>query len=344
MRVYCGVDFHARMHTVCWSDPANGEIKTKELHHQRDDVRGFYAQLRGEVIVGVEASGYSHWFEEMLQQLGHQVWLGNAAEIRRRAGRRQKNDRRDAQVILEVLLRGEFPRVHRPSAQSREILRQLRARHKLVKMRTMVKNSLQALAITVGLPLRQRLLTQAGQQQLNAVPMSPVMSQQRQQWLSLLQELERRIAPIEDWLAEQAEADPQVQRLQTHPGIGLLTSLAVVHTLGPVERFQSSRKVTAYVGLDPREESSAERRRYKGISKAGSRLLRFLLCEAGQAAIREDQELRRFYYRISFRQGHQKAKGAVARKLLVRSYIMLREEIDYAEFLRRGVEARLARD
>lgn len=108
MTVYCAVDFHARAQTISYCDTANGEVQRRELHHQHDDVREFYAQFPGEVIVGLEASGYSAWFEEMLEELQHTVWLGNPAEIRRKAPRRQKNDRRDADLILELMLKGDF--------------------------------------------------------------------------------------------------------------------------------------------------------------------------------------------------------------------------------------------
>jgi transposase len=210
-------------------------------------------------------------------------------------------------------------------------------------MRTMSKNSLQALAISVGLPLKARLFTQGGRQMLLAAPMSPIMNQQRQEWLSLLAELERRIEPLDRQLQHLAQADARVQRLQTHPGLGVLTSLCLVHLLEPVERFATSRKAVAYVGLDPVERSSAQQTRHLGISKQGSRLARFLLGEAARAAIKVDDDLKRFYRRLVYRRGPQKAVMAVARKLLVRSFILLRDQIDYATFLARGVKARSAR-
>jgi transposase len=142
MTVYIGVDLHARQQTLAYVDTQDGEIKRRELHHQRDDVLAFYQQFTGEVIVGVEASGYTCWFEELLEQLGHRLLVGDAAEIRRLARRRQKNDRRDAELILDLLTCDEFPTLYRYSQQSREVLRQLRFRHKLVRMRTMIFNSL----------------------------------------------------------------------------------------------------------------------------------------------------------------------------------------------------------
>jgi len=342
--VYCGVDFHARVQTVAYCGSADGEIHLHELNHRQDDVRGFYSQFSGEVVVGLEASGYSPWFEQMLEELGHKVWLGHAAEIRRFANRRQKNDRRDAELILDLLVKGDFPVIHRPSAQSIEILRMLRYRHRMVKMRTMIVNNLQALAIGSGLSLKSRLLTRPGRLRLLATQMSPVMSRQREEWLSLLDDLNARIASVVKWLEQQAQTDSKVQLLRTHPGLGLLTSLGLVHSMEPVTRFANQRKVAAYFGMEPMERSSAEKKHYIGISKAGSRLVRFLLVEAAQTAARNDQELKRFYHRLVARRGRPKALVAVGRKLLTRSYIMLRDGIDYAEFLRRGVEARPARE
>jgi transposase len=73
MAIYCGVDFHPRQHSVSYCDSADSEIHYREFHHESDDFRGFYSRLTGEVIIGLEASGYSAWFEQMLAGLGHQV-------------------------------------------------------------------------------------------------------------------------------------------------------------------------------------------------------------------------------------------------------------------------------
>lgn len=343
MTIYCGVDFHARQQTICYCDSAGGEIRLAEVDHERDDVGGFYAAFAGDVVVGVEASGYTTWFVELVEGLGHRVLIGDAAEIRRLAKRRQKNDRRDAGLILDLLLRGEFPRVHRPPFESREVLRLLRYRHKLVQMRTRAKNSLQALAFSAGSAGRSRLLSREGRECFLRLPMSEVMGRQRAEWLSLVDEFNARIKSVDAWLEQKAKRDERVLRLQTHPGIGLLTSLALVHALEPVSRFDGGRKVAAYVGLDPMEYSSGDRQRFGSISKGGSRLLRYLLVEAAQITVRRDEGLKRFYLRLLRRRGAQKAKVAVARKLLIRGYILLRDGIDYAEFLRRGVEARPAR-
>jgi transposase len=169
------------------------------------------------------------------------------------------------------------------------------------------------------------------------------LTAQRDELCQLLLELKTKVDKVEEWLAAKAESDVRVKRLRTHYGIGPLTGLCLVHTLECPERFANSRKVTAYVGFDPVEDSSGERRRIGSISKQSSRLLRFYLVEAGQIAIRQDHDLARVYQRVLIRRGHAKAKVAVGRRLLVRAFIMLRDEIDYAEFQRRGVAARSSR-
>ena len=200
MPTYCGVDVHARQQTVCFCNSADGEARFAELRHDRDDVRGFYSQFTGEVVVGLEASGYSFWFVELLEGLGHRVLVGDAAEIRRRARRWQKNDRRDATLILDLLRWGEFPHVHRPPAESREVLRLLRYRQKLVQMRTHAKNSLQALAYGAGSPRRAHLLSQRGRERLLQLPMGAAMSRQRDEWLSFVAEFDRRIKGLDECL------------------------------------------------------------------------------------------------------------------------------------------------
>ena len=344
MTVYIGVDFHARAQTISYLT-TDGEIRRLQLDHgQPEEVRSFYQQFAGQqVIVGFESSGYAAWFEELLEELGCEIWIGHATAIRLFARRRQKNDRRDADLILDLLLRGDFPRIHRYSPESREVLQQLRYRQRLVKMRTMVVNSLVFMASSRGVSLRTQLKSRRGVERLRQIVLPQALLEQRDEMCQLLQELKAKIDRVERWLAAKAESDKRVQRLRTHYGIGPLTGLCLVHTLECVERFANPRKVTAYVGFDPVEDSSGERRRIGSISKQGSRLLRFLLVEAGQIAMRQDQDLARVYRRVLVRRGHAKAKVAIARRLLVRAFIMLRDEIDYAEFQRRGVAARSSR-
>lgn len=152
----------------------------------------------------------------------------------------------------------------------------------------------------------------------------------------LLDDLTQRIKQVEKWLEEKAAGDEKVELLLTHKGVGLLSALAVVHTLGDINRFPSSKEAVAYTGLDPLEQSSAGKVRFGSISKAGSAVLRHLLGQAMHVAVRYDGELRSFYKRLASRRSKSIAKVAATRKLLIRLFIMLRDGIDYSEFKRRG--------
>src|SRR5712691_7268400 len=200
MGVYIGVDFHARKQTVSYLTTEDGEIKQVELEHEKDKVRTFYEQFRGqEVIVGFESSGYAAWFEELLEELEYETWVGHALAIRQFARRRQKNDRRDADLILELMVRGDFPRLHRYSRESREVLQQLRYRQRLVKMRTMVINSLLYMASSRGVSLRSTLQSQRGQARLRQLALPGPLAQQRDELCRLLVELQQKIGNVEEW-------------------------------------------------------------------------------------------------------------------------------------------------
>ena len=339
MTTHCAVDFHARSQTIRFVSDGDGEIHARRLDHTCDDVRAFYASLPAPATVYLEAHGYTAWFEALLSDLGIRFLIGDPARIARFRGRKHKNDDKDADLLLELALAGRFPAIYRPGPDSRRVLQLLRFRHNLVRTRTRVANSLAAIALSGGAKRKPRVLTRAGRELVRTLPMSETLAWQRDQWLELLDGLEPLVREVERRLEGEAASDERVRRLRTHPGVGLLTGLAVVHVLGPAERFATGRKVTAYAGLDPVEDSSGERRRYGQISKQGSKLLRFLLVEAGQAAVKEDEQLRGVYSRIKHRKNHPIAKVAVARRLLVRCWIMQRDRIDYDEFCRRGRKA-----
>src|SRR5262245_34554110 len=153
MTVYIGVDFHARQQTISYLTTEDGVIQHLVLLHEDVKlVRAFYEQFAGQqVVVGFESSGYAAWFEELLEELGCEIWIGHATYIRQFAKRRQKNDRRDADLILELLYKGDFPRIHRYARRTRAVLQQLRYRHRLVKMRTMAVNMMVFMASSRGI-------------------------------------------------------------------------------------------------------------------------------------------------------------------------------------------------
>lgn len=335
-----GCDFHTRQQQIEMLDTETGEIVQLRLEHHNGEARRFYEQLRGPVIVGIEATGYTRWFEQMLAELGHELWVGDAAQIRAAVVRKQKNDERDATHLRRLLSEGRFPKIWLPTVAERDLRQLVLHRVKLVQMRTKVMNQLQAMAMGQGLCRKKKLWSKAGRQELEGLALEPWASRRRKELLELLDQMEKPIAELDDAVEKQAAAHPAAARLMTHPGVGPLTSLAFALTIGEVDRFRRSRQVSSYLGLDPQQKSSADRVRMGSISKQGSATTRWLLVEAGQTAARKDGELRRLYQRLKFRRGSQIAKVAVARRLAVRLYWMLRSRADYGELLAQLVRLR----
>src|ERR1700743_883274 len=161
-----GCDFHPSWQQVSFFDPETGEVGERKLVNGDGEAERFYGALPRPSLIGIEACGNSQWFLDLLQSLGHEVWVGDAAQIRASYVRKQKTDRRDAEHILTLLREGRFPRLWTPSAEQRDLRQLLIHRHKLVEIRTRVKNGLQHLCLNQGVQLRHRLWSKAGQQGL----------------------------------------------------------------------------------------------------------------------------------------------------------------------------------
>ena len=138
-----GCDLRTRYQQVAMLDTDTGELVERRLEHESGEARAFYAALSGQVRVGIEATGHTHWFEAMLAELGHALWMGDAAKIRASVIRKQKTDARDAEHLLNLLREGRFPQIWRPSPAERDLRLLVWHRQKLVWMRGAVKNQLQ---------------------------------------------------------------------------------------------------------------------------------------------------------------------------------------------------------
>jgi transposase len=315
-----GCDFHTRYQQVAALDTDTGETWERRVGHAHGEARAFYAALPRPVRVGMEATGHAQWFERMLDELGHELWVGDPAQIRAAAVRQQKTDVRDARHLLHLLASGSFPQIWVPSPGERDTRQLLLHRHKLVQQRSQVKHQLQALALSQGLCRGSGLWSQSGQQQLRALALGPWATRRRDDLLALLERLDPLIAELDQDLAQAVAQQPVALALQQQRGVGPVTALAYVLTLGTVQRFRRAKQVVSYLGLNPREYSSGGPQRLGRISKQGNTLLRWLLVEAGQSAARHDADLRRQYRRLAMRRGRNIAKIAVARKLAVRLY------------------------
>jgi len=337
-----GCDYHPSWQQICWLDTATGETEEKKLEHASGEAEKFYRQLPGPALIGMESTGNCQWFVEMATTLGHEVWIGDAAKIRASEVRQQKHDRRDAALILKLMLEKRFPRIWAPSGEEKDLRQLLIHRYKLVRIRAQVKNELQHLAMNQGVTKKKKLWSKAGEQVLRALPLKPWASRRREDLFQVREMLDEQIAPLDQAVAEVAEKNQKARLLMTQPGVGPITSMAFVLTMGDVSRFQRGKQVASYLGLIPREYSSGGHQRLGSISKQGNRFLRMLLVEAAQVAVRYDPGFRNEY----LHRCHTKAKGvakvAAARKLAIRLYWMLRTNRGYPEVVRVESSSRVA--
>jgi transposase len=335
MPLYIGVDFHPHQQTVCWCDLQTGEIKTRTFLHNTAELTKFYQQLPPS-IVGIEATSKATWFEKLLFDNHHQLLIGNSKVIRKRNPSRHKNDDRDARHIFDLLIRGDFPLLWRRPQASIDILEIIRLRHKLVKQRTQTANRLQALAHDAGLA-KGKIKSILFQTTLKQVESGENFAFQRELLFEMWENLNQKIKDLEVWLQTKALASEEVKLLKTQSGVGYLTALCVIHTIGDISRFgKPTKEIVAFVGLDPVEESSAKKIKFGSISKAGSPVLRFLLGQSAQTASRYDPKLKAKYNQFAKKKHRAIAKTAIARKILVKLVIMLRDSITAQEFDERG--------
>lgn len=339
--IIIGVDFHPEFQQIALVDTDGGEFQEKRLAHPAE-AEQFYRDLAAQgkkVRVGMEASGHARWFERLLTELQLELWIGDAAQIRAKRVRKQKTDRQDAQLILKLMLKDDFPQIWVPSWENRDLRQLLWHRHRMVQARTRIMNQLQAVALNQGLRCKKRLWRERGRQQLESFRLAPWASRRRCDLLELLDRLNPTIAELSQAIEQEVENCPEAKRLMTHPGVGPLTALAFVLIIGEAERFQCGKQIASYLGLVPLEDSSGNRRRLGHITKQGNSLLRFLLVEAAQVTVRSLPEWRSKYFHLAMRRGRKIAKVAMARRLAIGLYWMWRKGWDYEQVKKFGSHA-----
>jgi transposase len=340
--IIIGCDYHPGFQQIAFVDTETGDCGERRLQHL-EEAEKFYRDLAAQgmkVRVGMEASGHARWFERLLAELGVELLIGDAAEIRAKRIRKQKTDRQDAQHILQLLVEDRFPQIWTPSWENRDVRQLLWHRHRMVQARTRIMNQLQAVALNEGLRCKKKLWREHGREQLESFRLAPWASRRREDLLKLLDRMNPTIAELTQAIEQEVEKCPEARRLMTHPGVGPLTALAFVLIIGKADRFQCGKQIASYLGLIPLEESSGERRRLGHITKQGNSLLRFLLVEAAQVTVRSIPEWRSKYCHLTMRRGRKIAKVAMARKLAVRLYWMMRKEWNYEQVTKFGSQGR----
>ena len=315
---HIAIDLGARESQVCVRSPAGEIVEEGRIATRPDKVRG-YLERRPKSRVIVESGAEAFWVAEIARECGHEARVVPSVLAPSLGVGRQghKSDLRDARVLSETSCRLEMPTVHIPAVETRRLQSRLGMREALVRNRTTLINVTKAYLRTIG--ERAPMHTRGGALVVHLRQKLAHVAQHLEPVLATIEALNRSIDRFDDEL-EQLTADNELaQRLQTVPGVGVVTSLRYLATLDVADRFRNGAAVGSYLGLVPSEHSSGQKQRKGAITKAGSPAMRALLVQAAWAAIRSrrhhNDPMVRWALRIAQRRGKKIAVVALARKL-----------------------------
>lgn len=231
-------DYHPSVQQIAWADSRTGECGERRLTHCAE-AEQFYRELKQQgarVRVGMEATGQSRWFERLLGELNFEVWIGDPARIRAKQVRKQKNDRLDAEHLLPLMLKDDFPRIWVPSLENRDSRQLLWHRYRLVQMRSRVMNQIQAIAMNEGVRRKRGLWTQQGRMQLQSLSLPRWTSRRRKELLDLLDRFDPQVEDHEATL----------RKGETFLRCSLCREAVMFEFLEPLGKIQAE-----HIGYDP---------------------------------------------------------------------------------------------
>ena len=321
---YVGIDWAYGRAAWCARSESGAIAGEGLIPADEDGLVHLALRLGPEVKACVEMMSGAIWVKDQLERAGWSVEVAHARKVRDIAPLACKTDKVDARVLAELCRRDLVPAVWVATQTDRAIRERLRRRAHLVKLRTSARNRIFGLLTQFGLRVSfTRLRQDDAMELLERRNVPEVWRDSIAEHLSEIEDIQRRIGPIDAELEPIARSDARAALLQTIPGVGPLIGLTFATEIGDVSRFSSASKLVGYAGLAPRISQSGERSATGGLSKAGSRTLRWAAVEAANQAWRPSNPFHEHYRRLAARHGINPAKSSVARKLLITSWHML---------------------
>jgi transposase len=333
---FVGVDLHKHSISVCTMVQAGAtrQVTARRRFRCEDEekIYAFFEEL-GPFEVVIEATASYEWFVKLVEPLARRVVLAHPKKLRVIAESAKKSDKLDAQTLAEFLALDMVPPSWRPTPRVREHRTLVRLRYYTQRRITATKNKLRRVLADYNADIRP-LFTQKGRRYLAQLPLSDADCFHAQLlWEELDSQLERR-KRIDRKLAEFAEGGSIAERearriLQSIPGVAAVTTDVVLSEVGDIRRFGSQRKATAFAGLAPGIRESAGRTKHLGITKEGSRLLRWALVQTAWRLVNRTRRWSFLYERLKVRTGAKKAIVAVARRVWCVMVAMLKSGTAY---------------
>jgi transposase len=329
--IHIGIDMHKRFSRVEVMNASGEVLDTKTLFHDdREGMRFYFSGIDKPGVATIEATRNWYWLYELLEEEGLEVKLAHPLKVRLIAEAKIKTDAIDAHVLAQLERTGFLPQAYIPPRDVRDNREVLRYRLSLVSIRTGLKNRIHAILDKLGIhhPFSD-LFGKAGRDFLATVELREVYREELDGYLSTISFLDDEIKKVTRDIKASLRNDPRAELLMSIPGIAHLTAHLLLCEIGDIHRFPSAKKLSSYAGLVPRVSQSAHHRYHGSITKQGNRYLRWAMVESAQKAFTKDRRLAFFYQKLKKEKGSAKARVAVARKLLVAVYHVLKYEETY---------------
>jgi transposase len=331
--LFVGIDLHKKTIAVCVVDQQRTVIGRRTLRCIEPDSIVDYFRGLGAFQAVVEATASYEWLWQLLEPLADRLVLAHPKKLRVIGESRRKSDRIDAQVLAEFLARDEVPASYRPTPRQRQHRALVRQRCYLRRRASAAKVKIRRILMDYNAD-RRGLFTAEGLEYLESVKVSPadrfVIDQLLDEWRHRMGQLKAMESRLREFARQGPAAEQEARAaLGSIPGVGPVTVDVVLSEVADVRRFKSVKDVVAYAGLAPGFRESAGKRQALGISKEGSRLLRWALVEAAWRLVRLTPKWQTLFAALSHRRGKRKAIVAVARRLLTMMAAVWRDGVRY---------------
>jgi transposase len=320
--VCIGIDIHKKYSYAAVVDETGEIIEETRIANTKESLEQFASKYQGAKAV-IEATSNYRFIYDVLENY-MEVKLAHPYKTKAIAEARIKNDKLDAKMLAHLLRANLIAESYVPPKEVRELRDLTRLRKALIEDRTRIKNRVHAILARNGITDYPNPFTRKGREYLKEVELSEVDRKLLEINLSIIDKINEEIKEIDRIIQEKAKIDGDALLLTTIPGVSYYSALLIKAEIGDINRFPNKFKLISYAGLCPSIRQSGNKEIKGHITKQGSRMLRWILIQCANVAIRHDEYLRSFYLRIKRRRGHNIAIVATARKMLVCIYYMLK--------------------
>jgi len=328
---YVGVDQHKKYSFVVVKDQEGKTLDQSKLYHaDKENMKDYFSAIPEGSNVALETCGFDHWLSGMLIDLGLTTKLSHTAKTKAIAQEKIKTDKISASVLADLLRVDMLPQAYIPTRPIRDARYTMRYRQNLIYLRTSIKNRVHSVIDNQGIQQNfTDLFGKQGRQFLAQLNLREPYGSIIENYLSLIDDLNRRINKVDNQLRQKLKQDKQAQLLATIPGIGVITAHIILSEVGDINRFGNHHKFARYIGIVPSLHQSGQILHQGHITKQGNKYLRTAFIEAAQTAIRRDPYLAVKFNKIKSKKGYGVAIVAVAHKLVKSTFVILKRQCEY---------------